>query len=193
MASGRQLLIPLAVLTMGPFLSAQRASSKLPPKQPALVLEIIPANQSYRAGDAIVVKYRFTNRLDKTVCFPPPDTKTQGEGEGYVETDATDSKGDHPTLILEGFYPRGLTDQQLLNEANENWIKLAPGLSYVTETARPLGNLSTGNWKLQSKYIPPDIHGRASLVEGALGCTPPQVSAVSKSVNVTVITNPGDH
>jgi hypothetical protein len=192
MASARQILIPLAVLTMGSLLSTQSSPLRLPPIEHTLVLEIIPAKHIYLASEALIVKYRFTNQSDKAVCFPSPDVKAEDEGRGYVRTDATNSKGEFATRFLEGFYPRGRTDQQLLNEANENWIKLAPGLSYVTGAARPLGSLSPGDWQLHSKYVAPELHGRASLVTDALGCTPPQVGVVSKSVTINVATGSGN-
>ena len=122
----RLSFLPIAVL-ITPLLSAQNATSALVPKPPLLRLEVVPANTTYRVGEAVVVKYKITNLSDKTICFPRPDTKTADEVEGYIRTIATGRGGESETFI-EGFYPSGIPDQQLINEANEKWIKLAPGL-----------------------------------------------------------------
>jgi hypothetical protein len=182
----RLLLLTVALPGLAPSLSAQARTQPISPqKLPQLKLEVVPAEQTYGVGEPVVVKYRFTNLSDKTVCFPPPAIKSEDETEGYIRAWATNIDGERE-IFLEGFYPRGVTDQQLLNEANENWIKLAPGLSYITEAARPVGSLAAGNWKVQSRYIPPDLHGRAKLIIDALGCSPPEVAATSNPARIMI-------
>jgi hypothetical protein len=185
MTLGKLLLIPAGVLVATPLMWTQKTPPVLPKNPPTLKLEIVPANKTYLVGEPVVVKYKFTNLSDKTLCFPRPDIKSEDETDGYIRAWATGIGGE-TEMFLEGFYPIGTTDQRLLNEANEKWIMLAPGLSYITEAARPVGSLAAGDWRVQSRYIPPDLRGRAKLIIDALGCTPPQIAAASKPVLVTI-------
>jgi hypothetical protein len=185
MTPSRLLLISSVVLITMSLSRAQNTLPALPKNPPELKLEIIPVKKAYLLGEPVVVKYKFTNLSDRTLCLPRPDIKSEDETDGYIRAWATNIDGESENF-LEGFYPRGYTDQQLLNDANEKWIKLAPGLTYVSEEARPVGILAPGDWKLQSRYVPPDLRGRAKLIIDALGCTPPEVAATSKPVGVMV-------
>jgi hypothetical protein len=186
MALRRLLLIPAAVLTLTLVLSAQTAKPSPTPKPPQLKLEVVPAKKTYNVAEPVVVKYKFTNLSDKTVCFPTPHTSDRKTLEGYVSSSAMNSNSEED-LFIESTWPVDpRTDQDLLNEANEKWIKVAPGLSYLTEAAHPVGSLAAGDWKLKSEYVPPYLRGRATLIVDALGCTPPEVGATSEPVMVII-------
>src|SRR5271169_4768147 len=187
MAFKRLILVPFAIAAVSPLLHAQIKPQETQAKPPQLKLEMIPGKKTYRVGEAVVVKYKLTNLSDTTVCFPRPDTKTEEELKGYVRTSAINSQSETDYFIESSWTRRDVrTDQELLEDANENWVKLAPSLSYVSEEARPLASLTTGDWKLQSRYVPPYVGSKAKLIVDALSCTPPEVGVTSKAVRVRI-------
>jgi hypothetical protein len=186
MACRRLILVAFVSAALSPLLHAQVKPPETQTKPPQIKLEVIPTKETYSVGEDVVVKYKLTNPSDMTVCFPRPDTRGEDELKGDVRTRAINSESEKE-MFIQGFYRRDArTDQELLEDANENWIKLAPGLSYVTEEARPLGDLAAGDWRLQSRYSPPHLRGRAKLIVDALSCTPPEIGATSKLVKVKI-------
>jgi hypothetical protein len=184
-AFNKALLLSVTILAVHP-LPAQEAVRGGQAKAPTLQLEVIPLKNIYAIGETVAVKYKLTNSSDKTVCFPPPDTRTEEEAEGYVSTSAT-GRGEEASSFLETFWPRGKPDQELLIDAGERWIKLAPNLSFVTGDVPLPRSFSAGEWKLQSNYSPPYLRGRAKLIADSLGCSPPEAEAHSVPVKVNVI------
>jgi hypothetical protein len=150
-------------------------------------LEVIPAKKTYRAGETMFVRYRITNLSDVTMCFPAPALKTNKPLDGYVHTRVTSNQRRGEDFI-ESFYSRDVrTDQELIGEANASWIKLVPGLSYVTDEVHLVAVSAVGDWTIQADYSPPYLRGRASLVTDSLSCTPPESVATSKPVNISSI------
>jgi hypothetical protein len=184
-AFNKALLLSVTILAVHP-LPAQEAVRGSQAKAPTLQLEVIPLQNIYASGETVVVKYKLTNLSDTTVCFPPPSAKSEDEAEGYLNTSAT-SRGEEVLRFLEGFWPRSKPDQELLIDADERCIKLAPSLSYVTQDSPLPGSFSAGEWNLHSSYSPPYLRGRAKMIADSLGCSPPEVGAHSAPVKIRVI------
>lgn len=186
MAFDKALLLSVTIFAVHPLLPAQEAAGSSQAKAPTLQLEVIPLKNIYAVGEAVVVKYKLTNLSDETACFPPPATKTEDEAEGYVSTIAT-ARGEEVSSFLESFWPRSKPDQELLIDADEHWIKVAPNLSYVTQESPLPGSFSAGEWKLQSSYSPPYLRGRAKMIVDGLACSPPEVKSHSAPVKISVV------
>jgi hypothetical protein len=191
------LLVLVAGSICGLSQVAPRSAHKV---RPELKLRIVPDNEAYSLHEKVFTKTEFTNLTGKTLCFQKPAQAHEIVGVGYVKVNGEFLDDSSDGQIFIDHYDGGPTEprEKLLEEIEQQWIKLAPNATYETKSAVVHLDLSvSGRWRLKGAYHPPECSFNTvrcndylrSTAQSA-GCFVPEKFVAAEPVTINVAPTP---
>jgi hypothetical protein len=185
----------LALLSGISLLCLGQASDKSKPTKVELKLKVLPEKEIYHLNEPLLTRTEFTNRTDRTLCFPEPAQGFENPIQGSVRLVGYGPAGRDRDHFLEHFDGGFPSDDKLLEEIEQRWIKLGPNQIYLTSMTMALFQLDTpGDWRIYGAYDAPvasfnskDSKERLRAVAEKAGCTPPSLDAFAPVVTIRVV------
>lgn len=160
-----------------------------------LTVRIVLDKTTFALHEKVSVRIEFKNSGRKTYCFPKPtrDWTNDYPGSAVVIGQPATEPGDFESYICH-FDSGGPRVTDLVSDIKQNWIKIAPNATYVTDGAEAIVDLDRqGEWQLETEYWEPqgafhpaEIMKELKLASERAGCTVPMAPISSEPVTIHV-------